>query len=63
MVAGEDPEVIEGRRQLIYTDVIDLDEVDDYSTIDDDGADSDEEDKSGLGEAVMITGVTEVGKK
>ena len=51
MVASEHTEVIEGRRQLIATDVIDPEEAAEYVSIDDDGDYLDEEDESGLGEA------------
>ena len=47
MVASEHPEVIEGRPQLIVTDVLDSEEADEDGSIDNDGASSDEEDESG----------------
>ena len=59
MVFSKHPEVIEGRRRLISTDVIDPEESSEDGSIDDDGADSDEEDESGSGDADVSTGVTE----
>ena len=59
MVASEHPEVIEGRPQLIVTDVIDSEEAAEDGFIDNDGASSDEEDESGLGEVGVITVVTQ----
>ena len=47
MVASEHPEVIEGRRRLIVTDFIDPRDPDMDGSIDDDGDDLDEEDRSG----------------
>ena len=61
MVASENPEVIEGRRRLIVTDVIDSEQAVEDGYIDDDGAASYEEDDSGSGEVGVITGATEVG--
>ena len=61
MVASEHPEVIDWRRWLIATDVIDSEEVYEDGSIDNDGADLDEEDDSGLGEVGLITGVTKSG--
>ena len=58
MVASEHPEVIEGRRRLISTDVIDSKETAEYGSIDNNVSDSDEEDESGLIEVGVITGVT-----
>ena len=55
MAAKDNPEVIEGRRQLIAVDVLDSDDADeDASTVHDDAA-FDEEDGSGL----VGAGVTE----
>ena len=59
MVASEHPEVIEGRRRLIATDVLDSEEAAEDGSIDNNGAASDEEDESGSGEAGMKTGVTQ----
>ena len=61
MVASEHPEVIDWRRWLIATYVIDSEEVDEDGSIDNDGADLDEKDDSGLGEVGLITGVTKSG--
>ena len=61
MVASEHPEVIEGRRQLIATDVIDSEEEDEDGYIDNYSAASDEEDDIGLGEAGVRTGVAQSG--
>ena len=61
MVASEHPEVIEGRRQLISTDVLESEEADEDGSIDNDGADLDEDDESGSGEAGVITGFTQSG--
>ena len=47
MVASEHPEVIERRRRLIATDVLDSEEASEYGSIDNYGADSYEEDDSG----------------
>ena len=63
MVASEHPEVIEGRRRLIVTDVLDSEEVAEDGSIDNDGDASYEEDYSGLGEVVLRTGVTQSGAK
>ena len=60
MVASGHPEVILGRQLLIATENIDYQQAADYGSIDDDGADFEKEDESGLGEAVVSTGVTEV---
>ena len=57
MVTSEHPEVIEGRRWFITTDVLDSEEADEDGSIDNDGASSDEEDESGLVEVGVITGV------
>ena len=61
MVASENPEVIEGRRRLIATDVLDSEEAAEDGFIDNNGAASDEEDESGSGEVGMRTGVTQSG--
>ena len=61
MVASEHPEVIEGRRSLIATNVIDSEEAAEDGSIDNYGAAFDEEDESGLGEAGVRTGVTQSG--
>ena len=58
MVASEHPEVIKGRRQLIVTDVLDSEEESDVDSIDNGGADSDEEGESILGKVRMRTGFT-----
>ena len=63
MVASEHPGVVEGRRRLIVTDVLDPKKEAEDGYIDDGGSASDEEDESGFGEAGVITGVTEVGTK
>ena len=63
MVESEHLEVIEGRRWLVFTDVLDPDEVAEDDYIDDYGDDFYEEDESGLGDADDSTGVTEVEKK
>ena len=42
MVATEHPELIEGRRRLIATDVIDYEESVEYGLIDNSGSDQDE---------------------
>ena len=61
MVASEHSEVVEGRRVLFVTYVIESEYAADDISIDNGGAASDEEDKSGLGEADVITGVTQSG--
>ena len=61
MVASEHPEVIEGRRRLISTDVLDSEEEAEDVSIDNDGSDSDEEDESVYKEAGMRTCVTQSG--
>ena len=58
MVATEHPELIEGRRRLIATDVIDYEEAVEYGLIDNSGSDQDEQYDSGLGETGVRTGVT-----
>ena len=60
MVAGEHNKVIEVRRRLIYTEVIDPEEVAEDGSIDYDSAASDEQDGSGLVQAYVITGVLEL---
>ena len=55
MLTKEHPEVIGGRQQLIYVDVLDSEEASEDAYIDHDGADLDEEDGSGL----IGAGVTE----
>ena len=60
MVASEHPEVIQGRRWLTSTEIIDSEKAYEDGSIGDDGADLDEEDESGLGEAGARTCVTEV---
>ena len=62
MVASEHPEVIEGRRRLIATDVIDYGEEAEDCSIDNYDADFDEEDKSGLVDVGVRTGVTQSGR-
>ena len=54
MVAKEHPEVIEGRRRLIAVDVLESEEAAEDTSINHDGAASDEEGGSGL----VGTGVT-----
>ena len=61
MVTSEHPEVIEGRRRLIATYFLDSEEAAEDGSIDNDGAASDEEEESGLGEAGVRTGVTQLG--
>ena len=61
MVASEHPEVIEGRRRLIYTDVIDSEKAAEDGSIDNYGADFYEEDDSGLGDVGVIKDVTQSG--
>ena len=61
MVASEKTEVIEGRRRLIATDVLDSEEASEDGSIDNDGDASYEEDESGFGEAGVITCVTQPG--
>ena len=61
MVASEKTEVIEGRRRLIATDVLDSDDAAENGSIDNDGDALDEEDESGLGEAYVRTCVTQSG--
>ena len=55
MVAKEHPEVIEGGQYLIAVGVLEYEEADEDASIDHDGADSGEEDGSGL----VGAGVTE----
>ena len=59
MVVSEHPENIEGRRTMIATDVFESDYSAEDGSIDNDGAALDEEDESGLGEAVVRTGVNQ----
>ena len=59
MVVSEYPEVIGGRQQLIAMDVLEPEEADEDSAVDDDGDALDEDDESGSGEAGVSTGVTE----
>ena len=61
MVASEHPEVIEGRRRLIDTDVIDSEKAAEDGSIDNYGADFYEEDDSGLGDVGVIKDVTQSG--
>ena len=61
MVVSEHPKVIEGRWRFIEPNVLDSEEAAEDSSIDNDGADLDEEDESGLGEAGVRTGVTQSG--
>ena len=49
MVTPENTDVIEGRRRLIATDVLDSKEAADDGSVDNYGAASDEEDESGSG--------------
>ena len=63
MVASEHTEVIEGRGQLIATDCIESEDLADDGSIDNDGADLDEEYDNGFGEADVITGVTKSATK
>ena len=58
MVASEHPEVIEGRRRLISTDVLEYEEAADDGSIDNDGAAFDEEYDSGSGVTGVRTCVT-----
>ena len=61
IVASKRTEVIEGRHQLIATDVIDYKEATEDGYIDNDGSDLDEEDGSGSGVAGVRTGVNQSG--
>ena len=58
MVASEHLEVIEGRRRLIATDVLESEEEDEDGSIDNDGSASDEEYDIGSGEVGVRTGIT-----
>ena len=58
MVASEHPEVIEGRRRFISTDVLDSGEAYEDVSIDNNGSALDEEDASVLGEAGVRICVT-----
>ena len=59
MVASENPEMIEGRRRLIATDVLESEVAAEDDSIDNYGASLDEDGESGLGEAGVRTGVTQ----
>ena len=59
IVVIEYPEVVEGRRWLIHTDVLDSEEAAEDGSIDNYGASLDEDGESGLGEAGVRTGVTQ----
>ena len=59
MVASEHHEVIDGRRWLIATDVLESEEADEDCSIYNDGAVLDEENESGFVEAGLRTGVTQ----
>ena len=61
MVVSEHPKVIERRWRLLSTDFIDSEEAAEDGSSDKNGADSNEEDGSGLGEAGKRTGVTQSG--
>ena len=61
MVASEYLEVIEGKRRLIATDILDSEEAAEYASTDNDGDALDEEYESGLGEVGTRTGVTQLG--
>ena len=61
MVASKHPGVIEGRWWLITRDFFDSEEAYGGGYIDNDGAASDEEGDSGLGEAGMRTGFIQSG--
>ena len=61
MVASENPEVIEGRRWFIVTDILDSEQVAEDGSVDNDGAASDKEDESGSLEAGVRSGVTQSG--
>ena len=63
MFVSDHTEVIDERQRLITTGVLDPEEAYEDDYIDDDGADLDEEDKSGLLEAGVSTVVTEVRTK
>ena len=63
MIAHEHLEVIEGRQWLTDTDVIDSEEAAQYGSTGKDGDYSDKEDESGLVDAGVSTGVTEVETK
>ena len=63
MFVSDHTEVIGERQRLITTGVLDPEEAYEDDYIDDDGADLDEEDKSGLVEAGVSTVVTEVRTK
>ena len=59
VVASEHYEVIEGRRRLIATDVLESEVAAEDDSIDNYGASLDEDGESGLGEAGVRTGVTQ----
>ena len=61
MVAIEHPEVIEGRRMLIATDLLDSEEAAEYGSIDNDGAALDEEYDSGSGETGVCLSICRSG--
>ena len=61
MFAIEHPEVIERRRQLIATHVIDSEKEVQYGSIDNGGDDLDKEYDMGLGKAGVRTGVNQSG--
>ena len=63
MVASKHPELIEGRKWLIETYILEPGEAYEDDIVDYDGDPSDEEDGSGLGEVGVRTGVNEVGTK
>ena len=63
MFVSDHTEVIDERQRLITTGVLDPEEAYEDDYIDDDGADLDEEENSGLVEAGVSTVVTEVIKK
>ena len=58
---SEHHEVIEGRQRLVSTDVLDSEEAAEDGSIDNDVDCLDEENDSGLGEAVVRTGVIQSG--
>ena len=59
MVASEHTEVVEGRRRLIFTDVIDSEDASEDGSIYNYGAASDEEDENGLVYSCGRTGGTQ----
>ena len=60
MVASKHTKFIEGRQQLIATDIIDSEDTDEDGSIDDDCDAWEEKEGSGLGEAGARTGVNKV---